>query len=163
MCFSHLPMKRTSLECIHFQMINVVTCCVKTPHTHCLKALWVSSVQGPSRGTPLSQGSGPECMSLPSKPTATWLGPFLHLKSQQRWLSLCFLHGHISLWPLMFISNCFLSCEWHWSIFSCVYWPFCFLFVSSPFQVFVNFSIGNAAAFLPISFMELFHTLRFIL
>ena len=45
-------------------------------------------------------------------------------------------------------------------LFMCLLTFSTFSFVSSPFQVFVNFSIGSFAAFLPIYFMELFHILE---
>lgn len=88
-------------------------------------------------------------------------GPvFSILKSQQRWLSLCFPPwSHLPLTSNVYF-NLFSFMNDTEHLFMCLLTFSVFSFVSPPFQVFVNFSIGSFAAFLPISFMELFHTLE---
>ena len=101
-------------------------------------------------------------MSLPSSFSIhTWLGPFPPSSKVSNIDSLSAFPpwSHLPLTSNAYF-NLFTFMNDIEHLFMCLLTFSVFSFVRSPFQVFVNFSIGSFAAFLPISFMELFHILE---
>lgn len=120
-------------------------------HTLTVSKLCGSEVQCkvPAEAHPCLRLLGPECMS----PAFQLLHPHLAgpvssiLKSQQRWLSLCFPPwSHLPLTSNVYF-NLFSFVNDTEHLFMCLLTFSVFSFVSSPFQVFVNFSIGSLCCF----------------
>ena len=131
-------------------------------HTLTVSKLCGSEVQCkvPAEAHPCLRAPGQNaCPCLPASPSTLGWARFLHPQKSAT-LTLCFPPwSHLPLTSNVYF-NLFSFMNDTEHLFMCLLTFSVFSFASSPFQVFVNFSIGSFAAFLPISFMELFHTLE---